>query len=418
MNKLKLPTHPHKGMKIYCHKCKRDNPTCNHFEIQRFKIKVHVAGGAGEKRTKVLKSLTYNEAVKEAIDFENDLKANNYEKLIVIEEGNDYSILDAVIQYQRYLSGQHRYAHKVKKVSIDYQKECMRYCQFFLDNIKDVKNVISTRIVKVDQSDVARFYLWAENHYSEKTFNKCMSALSAFYKFLIDVEEIVMKNQFAVYESKSVVKKDILTLTKNEFQTVIDSIGIANPYQILGGKGERKNMFRPYLVEGFKLFLLTGGRREEVVDLKWCDISITVEGFRFFKIPNKKVNRIKKTESYNKYIPINADLYELLLELGYEEKKNTNDYILFPERKVKTKTIMNDLSKCFTHYIKESNIEKEVSLKNLRKTYISWVNRVMGKSTGLLTSHSGEQVLKDHYIDSTILTAIEEATLKIRVFGT
>jgi hypothetical protein len=26
--------------------------------------------------------------------------------------------------------------------------------------------------------------------------------------------------------------------------------------------------------------------------------------------------------------------------------------------------------------------------------------------------------LKDHYIDSTILTAIEEATLKIRVFGT
>ena len=40
MNKLKLPTHPHKGMKIYCHKCKRDNPTCNHFEIQRFKNKV------------------------------------------------------------------------------------------------------------------------------------------------------------------------------------------------------------------------------------------------------------------------------------------------------------------------------------------------------------------------------------------
>ncbi len=353
MSKLKLPKHPHKGLKIYCHKCKRDNPTCNHFEIHRFKVKVHVAGGAGEKRTKVLKSLTYNEAVKEAIDFEKELKANNYEKLVVKEEGNDYSILDAVIQYQRYLSGQHRYAHKVKKVTVDYQKECIRYCQFFLDSIKVIKNVVTTRIVKVDQSDVARFYLWAESHYNEKTFNKCMSALRAFYKFLIDVEEIVMKNQFAVYESKSVIKKDILTLTKNEFQTIIDSIGIANPYQILGGKGERKNMFRPYLVEGFKLFLLTGGRREDVVELKWNDIYITIEGFRFFKIPNKKVNRIKKTESYNKYIPINADLSELLIELGYEEKKNTSDYILFPERNVKTKTIMNDLSKGFTHYIKE-----------------------------------------------------------------
>jgi integrase len=418
MNKLKLPKHPHKGLKIYCHKCKRDNPTCNHFEIHRFKIKVHVAGGAGEKRTKVLQSLTYNDAVKEAIDFEKELKANNYQKMVVKDEGNDYSILDAVIQYQRYLSGQHRYAHKVKKVSVDYQKECIRYCQFFLDNIKPFKNVLTTRIVKVDQSDVARFYSWAETHYREKTFNKCMSALRAFYNFLIDVEEIVMKNQFAVYESKSVIKKDILTLTKNEFQTIIDSIGIVNPYQVLGGKGERKNMFRPYLVEGFKLFLLTGGRREDVVELKWNDIYITIEGFRFFKIPNKKVNRIKKTESYNKYIPINADLFGLLTELGYEEKKNTNDYILFPERNVKTKTIMNDLSKGFTHYLKESGIEKDVSLKNLRKTYISWVNRVMGKSTGLLTSHSGEQVLNDHYIDSTILTAIEEATLKIRVFGT
>ena len=54
----------------------------------------------------------------------------------------------------------------------------------------------------------------------------------------------------------------------------------------------------------------------------------------------------------------------------------------------------------------------------MRKTYITWVNKVMGKNTGLLTSHSGEKVLKDHYIDSTILSAIEEATLKIRVFGT
>jgi site-specific recombinase XerD len=418
MNKLKLPKHPHKGMKIYCHRCKRDNPNCNHYEILRFKVKVHVAGGAGEKRTKVLKSTDYNEAVKEAIDFENELKSTNYVRVDIKEEGNDYSILDAVIQYQRYLSGQHRYAHKVKIVSTEYQKECIRYCQFFLDSIKDVKNVLTTRIVKVDQSDVARFYLWAESHYNEKTFNKCMSALRAFYKFLIEVEEIVMKNQFAVYESKTVIKKDILTLTKDEFQTIIDSVGVVEPYHVLGGKGERKNMYRPYLVEGFKLFLLTGGRREEVVELKWGDIYITIEGYRFFKIPNKKVNRIKKTNNYNKYIPINADLFELLMEMGFEKMKSTNEYILFPERNVKTKTIMNDLSKAFSHYIKESGIEKEVSLKNLRKTYISWVNRVMGINTGLLTSHSGQQILKDHYIDSTILTSIEEATLKIKVFGT
>jgi integrase len=244
-----------------------------------------------------------------------------------------------------------------------------------------------------------------------------MGALKSFFKFLIDIEEIKMKNPFEGYETKKGTKKNIETLTKEEFQKIIDAIGVADPIVKLGGKGERKNMFRPYLAEGFKLFLLTGGRREEVVDLLWSDILITVEGTKFFRIANKKVNRTKQTEDYFKYMPINEDLFELLNELGYQEKKNSNDYILFPERTVKTQTIMNDLSKAFTHYTKEALINKGISLKNLRKTYITWVNRSMGKSTRLLTSHSGEQVLKDHYIDGTILSAIEEAVLKVRIFG-
>jgi integrase len=417
MKKLILPKNPHKGLKIYCHKCKRDNPTCKHYDIHRYKIKVHIVGGDGQKRTKVLNSMTYNDAVKEAIDFENELKATNYEKVVVKEESNDYSILDAVIQYQRYLAGQHKYAHKIKKVSPEYQKECMRYCKYFLDNLKEVRSLATTRIIEVNQNDVARFYLWAENHYGAKSFNKCMSALKAFFTFLIDVEEIVMKNQFAVYESKSVIMKDVTTLTKDEFQIIIDSVGVVNQYQILGGKCKRKNMYKTYLVDGFKLFLLTGGRREDVVELRWSDIFISIEGIRFFKIANKKVNRIRKSEEYNKYIPINDDLFELLLKLGYEIKKNTSDYILFPERTVKAKTIMDVLSKSFSHYVKESGVEKDITLKNLRKTYISWMYRVMGKDTGLLTSHSGEKILKDHYIDSTFLSKIEEASLKIRVFN-
>ena len=41
----------------------------------------------------------------------------------------------------------------------------------------------------------------------------------------------------------------------------------------------------------------------------------------------------------------------------------------------------------------------------------------MGKNTGILTSNGGEQVIKDYYLDGKILSTIEEATLKIRVFG-
>lgn len=421
MKKIKLPKNPHKGMKIYCHKCKRDNPTCNHFDIHRYKVKIHIEGSNNKKKTKVLTATDYDEAVKQAIEFRQELKLNNYFLEQVVEVSNDYSILDAVIHYQRYLAGNHRYSHKVKNVGKEYQKECMRYCRYFLDDVKKYKDVVKNRIVDINQLDVARFYTWAEGHYAPKTFNKCMGELKAFFKFLITVEEIEMKNPFEVYESKSLGTKKVTTLTKDEYERIINSIGNADPYVVLGGKGERKNMFKPYLVEGFKLFLLTGGRREEVVDLRWSDIITSIDGVKFFKILNLKVSRIKKTEEsneYEKYIPINNDLLELLNQLGYESKKNSNEFILYPERMVTSKTIMNDMSKAFTHYRKAAGVNNDVSLKTLRKTYITWVNKVMGKSTGLLTGHSGEQVLKDHYIDSLVLNNIEKAALEIKIFGT
>lgn len=266
------------------------------------------------------------------------------------------------------------------------------------------------------QDDVARFYTWAEKHYKEKTFNKCLNEVKSFFKFIIDVEKIEMKNPFEVYVSKKVAKSNIYTLDKSEFDDILEAVDNANPIVKLGGKGEKKNMYRSYLVDGFKLSLLTGGRREEVVDLRWSNIFSSVKDVKFFKIRNIKVESLTD-EDYWKYIPINTDLMNLLLELGYDDKKQTDDFILFPEREILSKTIMNDLSKGFTHYKNMANINKKVSFKNLRKTYLSWVNAVMNKDTGILSSHSTHEILERYYIDPTILTKIEEGALKISIFG-
>jgi hypothetical protein len=64
-----------------------------------------------------------------------------------------------------------------------------------------------------------------------------------------------------------------------------------------------------------------------------------------------------------------------------------------------------------------AGIDKDVSLKNLRKTYITWVNQAMGNETGLLTSHSTQQVLERYYLDPKVLSAIERGALEIKVFG-
>jgi integrase len=176
-------------------------------------------------------------------------------------------------------------------------------------------------------------------------------------------------------------------------------------------------MYRDYLKFGYKLFLLTGGRREEVVDLKWSNIYYLGDTY-FFMIENKKVDRNNNIKGeFYKYIPINSDLFDLLLDMGYEEKKTSGDFILCPNRNESLSTMMNVLSKSFTFYKNKAGIKKNISLKHLRKTYISWVNQVMGGDTRILTSHSSDSVLKEHYLDPTILNTIQKGMLNIKVFG-
>lgn len=64
-----------------------------------------------------------------------------------------------------------------------------------------------------------------------------------------------------------------------------------------------------------------------------------------------------------------------------------------------------------------TGITKDISLSNLRKTYISWHNKELGVDTGLVTNSADRGVLKKHYIDPKIMTTIEIAALNVRVFG-
>jgi integrase len=227
-----------------------------------------------------------------------------------------------------------------------------------------------------------------------------------------------MKNPFRKFVPKSITPSSIDIITEDEFNQVLAAVDTFNPFITLGGKGEKKNLYKSYLKDGFKLFLLTGGRREEVVDLKWSDIYSTPQGVKLFIIDNLKVNRIKKdNKERKKYIAINVDLEEFLIELGMNEKIGKNEYILLPERDRSTKTLMNDLSRGFSHYKEGAGIKKDISLSNLRKTYLTWHHQILGDDTGLVSSHSNTQVLEKYYIDPKVLTAIEISALKVRVFG-
>ena len=69
-----------------------------------------------------------------------------------------------------------------------------------------------------------------------------------------------------------------------------------------------------------------------------------------------------------------------------------DDYILCPNRDMSVNSLMDLLSKSFLHYWKSTGINEDYSLKNLRKTHFTWVNRAMGDETNILSSHSTNEV--------------------------
>jgi integrase len=316
------------------------------------------------------------------------------------------------------MSGESKFAHLKKNVSQGHIDESVRYCWLLVENVALRKNVKRTRPTDIDINDVSNFYKWAEEKYSPKTFNKVLIAVRAFFEFLIEIENFDMKNPFRKYVAKVATPPTIDTITEEEFNKILDAVDTFYPIQKLGGKGESKNRYRHYLKDGFYLFLLTGGRREEVVDLKWSDIYTLDSGVKTFIVENLKVKRIKKNaKEYVKYFPINKDLEDYLNYMGMEDMLSKDEYILYPQRDISSKSIMDILSKSFSYYKDGAGITKNISLSNLRKTYISWHNQVLGVDTGLVTNSADRNVLKNHYIDPKIMSAVEKAALEVRVFG-
>jgi site-specific recombinase XerD len=425
MNKLVLPKNPYKGLKIFCKTCNKDNANCKHFDSQVYRVRLHVPGSKNSVKTRKIEATDYSDAVIEVIAFEKELNATDFTTIgsTIIEntvdegKGNDYSIADAVIRYNQYLNGDSIYAHLKKNISEEYRKELLRYCRYFSQNVNKNKDIRKFRIKDVNRAEVSSFYIWAEKKYKEKTLKKCMSTLKGFFEFLIDVEEIEMRNPFRTYVVKEAVSSVIETITKQEFESVLQAVDTADPILKLGGKGEKKHMYRPYLKQAYKLFLLTGCRREELVVMRWSDIYSFDESVKFMFIDNIKVQRIKNRKNVLRPIPITVQLMNLLIDLGYNEKYMTDDYILCPDRDMNVKSLMDFLSKSFTHYWKSTGTNKDYSLKNLRKTHFTWVNKVMGDETKILSSHSSNEVLKKFYLDTKLSSVIKKGALEIKIFN-
>jgi integrase len=200
---------------------------------------------------------------------------------------------------------------------------------------------------------------------------------------------------------------EIRAITKNEFEAVLDAIDTKSPYNQIGGKRpQRVNMKKGYIKEGIRMALLLGLRREEIISLTYKDVKVQTDtGDLIIVTDNLKVERITGKKYKKKYIPVYPQLMELLIDMGYNDLKDSDSYILHPERgTLQAKTMMNALSKGFSHYFNQAFPDKKpMAFRVLRKTFLSFLNKAVGDDMIDLSSHSSMDVVSKHYLDKELV---------------
>ncbi|WP_170179792.1 tyrosine-type recombinase/integrase [Flavivirga rizhaonensis] len=236
-----------------------------------------------------------------------------------------------------------------------------------------------------------------------------MSYLKGFIDWSMQKFNIPSNNPFGSVKKRSTrVRKDIIY--KEEYKALL---GIIKPK--LGKKKHNngktsyfRQLYKPYLKNGIRLALHTGCRGDEVVNMKWNMVHFKKKKPYFIEVNNSKVEH-QKGSGFNAmvrpiFIPITKGLLKLLNRMGLNEKKGSDDYILYPERTATSSTIKNNLSKGFTHFYKQLDTGRAITFKHLRKTYLTYLNATIKERTKLLSGHSSNEVLRRYYIDESLIS--------------
>lgn len=441
-----MPNNKHKGLFIYCHVCKKhfswtrktvlrnskkvkEEPicgetgknysTCKNFEKHRYKSRLHVPGSDGRKASKTHEATNYTDAVMQAIDFEKEFKVELQGFGQPIEIRNRQYLFDVQLRYIDFLDNIDVPEHQKNTLSDQRKNEIINCLKIFNEALEKHKINKKLFIVnRINDMHVGLFhdYLLVDKNYKGNTYNGKMSALKTFLSWVIDKFSIDMKNPFEKVRMIPVmVKRD--TITREEFKNLLKIIKPENGIEIQGKY--KRNRYKLYLKDALELALHTGGRREEVVGLKWNMIREKDDEPVYIEVPNLKVKR-KKGERFNtdvppKIIPITKSLKNILYRLRYDINKGKDRYILNPDKRTDSsiKSMNDALSIGFSFFYKQLNTGRELQFKCLRKTYLTYLSSTLKGDTKRLSSHATDTVLKKHYIDERI---VDKAIKELNIF--
>lgn len=417
-----------KGLYTYCKQCKRLTQsqvcvntgkrisTCKTPEKHIFKAIVTVPNTNGKKKkTRELDTRDLKEAIRLKLAFEEELEQQQYqsvETLIAKQPQEKPTLLiECMALFVGYLNNVDIEEHKKKERSDGHIKDVERVFKNFCLCLK--ANGIDHTIVKIDQLNdrvvgLHHTYLLETKEYENKTYNNHIAQMRQFLDWLISKQKYKIDNPYTGVVKRS-ERRNKTTVTEQEFTTLLDTVRPENGIKVFS-TSERKGYYRDWVKEAFIVALETGLRREEFITLQFSDVMENENGEpAFLQVENLKVNRIlgiKETEAKKiKYVPITDTLYRMLQKWNYSKYKNKSRFLIAPNERVQRKTMVDFVSKSFTHFWKQTGLEKTAQLKNLRKTYLTALADHFGDKANIISDHASIDVMKEHYINEADMMA-------------
>ena len=272
------------NLHIVCKRCGRHIEVsqtpykdCNHpIERQKYKAVLKANGG---RKTRDLKSLDYDEAIKELLAFKDEL--SNPFKFITTEPKVDNKpelLKDCVMMYSDWLENEGVPKHLQVIRSTGYVKSTVRYVLNFTDFLKASKvNLNTFKIYDLNDEIVGKYYEYLEPLCkSPSTHNHNVKAMKNFNSYLIDKKGYLIPNYFKdinlQYENANPISVNDADFIK--LLNAISDVDSVHTFET----GERKNMYRPYTRDAIELVAFTGMRIEESMILKYSDIVLNNDG--------------------------------------------------------------------------------------------------------------------------------------------
>jgi integrase len=405
------------GLIIRCTACYKDiqcdasaKDGCTHPPDKTKYRGIVILPNSGGKRISVtLKADNYEDAVKELIDVRRDVKNGVFRQEFFTGNSEDHqplSLIDCMSMYIDYLSDIGVPDHQKKHNSESHIKTINVFLSTYLTFLTVMNiNVKQFSVHSINSQLVGKYYTYLNERYeSNYTFNHHVKAMRALIQFLIDKKGYKITNYFKEITLKTEQGTDS-ALSAVDFYDLLEVIMPIDSVKKIG-RNTKRNMYRPWLADYFKLKAYTGRRDVEVANMKWKQL-VVEEGIPIYiASPNHKVNKLKNNQKTKdivmNYIPIIEELEQFLVEKGLDTKIGADEYIIAPHIKNRTQVKVS-ASKGFTFFFGKLGRTYFMELKSLRKSYITAeeIYKLSAKRTP--AEHANDRITEKHYRDKRVI---------------